>query len=110
MESNAFLSNVIRVFASSVRTLAILPGVLSLICPLHLLAAAVTDTSQPVAADCCGGGVVADEAAPPVTVPVAKSAPPPAATEFFKGSDARVRPHGGRISLRNLDLSRPPEE
>lgn len=39
-----------------------------------------------------------------------KSAPPPAATEFFKSSAAQVRPHGGRISLRNLDLSRPPGE
>ena len=51
-----------------------------------------------------------DEGAPPGIVAVAKSASPPAATEFFKSNDAQVRPHGGRISLRNLDLSRPPEE
>lgn len=34
----------------------------------------------------------------------------PAAHEFFKSNDPQVVPHGGRISLRNLDLSRPPSE
>src|SRR6266853_1362664 len=34
----------------------------------------------------------------------------PKATEFFSSTDARVVPFGGRISLKSLDLTRPPSE
>ena len=30
--------------------------------------------------------------------------------EFFRSSDLALKPHGGRISLKSLDLSRPPTE
>ena len=84
MASKVSLSRLMRPFIIGVRFLAILPGLLSLICPLHLLAAAE---------DCCGGDAVEDEA------------PPPAATEFFKtleslGLSVACSPGGGATSRR----------
>lgn len=42
--------------------------------------------------------------------PLAIAPEPPKPTQFFKSASKEVKPHGGRISLRNLDLSRPPSE
>lgn len=105
MASKVFL-RATRALLIGLRFVTVLPGVISLVCPFQFLVAA-----EPTQADCCGGEAAANsEAAPPGVVAVAKAAPPPAPTEFFKSSDPRVRPHGGRISLKNLDLTRPPDE
>lgn len=50
----------------------------------------------------------ASSSAEPEPLPIKPAPPKP--TKFVSASDPRIKAHGGRISLRHLDLTRPPSE
>lgn len=108
MKTTSWFSSLLRGTLQTLKITPFLPGIVTLILPPNLMMTAMATEPQP-AIDCCGG--VAELENDPAMKPVVPHAKvPPGPTELFKSKDARVKAHGGRISLLNLDLTRPPKE
>jgi RHS repeat-associated protein len=109
----SFVKQIVRALLSGliggVRFIAVLPGIISLVLPptgfsiLVFAAQARAESASSVEAS-----TMAADVSQVKPLPIKRDHPK--ATEFLRSTDKRVKAHGGRISLRHLDLTRPPTE
>jgi len=108
-----FVKQIVRALLSGliggVRFIAVLPGIISLVLPptgFSVLAFAAQARAE--SASSVETSVANTDISNVKPLPIKRDHPK--ATEFLRSNDKRVKAHGGRISLRHLDLTRPPTE